>query len=108
MFSCPPAITFDTDEFVKHGVTTESLAALKPAFSKEGSVTAGNASGLNDDAAAMVVMKASRAKQLGLKPLAKIKAYSSAGVDPKIMGMGRCRRASCTCARPGGNTRTST
>jgi acetyl-CoA C-acetyltransferase len=61
---------------------------LRPAFSKEGSVTAGNASGLNDGAAAVVLMKASRAKELGLKPLAKIKAYSSAGVDPKIMGMG--------------------
>src|SRR5438477_868087 len=82
------AAVFDTDEFVKHGVTTESLAALKPAFNKEGTVTAGNASGLNDGAAAVVLMKASRAKELGLKPLAKIKAYSSAGVDPKIMGMG--------------------
>src|SRR5207253_9935752 len=82
------ATVFDTDEFVKHGVTTESLAALKPAFNKEGTVTAGNASGLNDGAAAVVLMKASRAKELGLKPLAKIKAYSSAGIDPKIMGMG--------------------
>src|SRR5213592_2205791 len=92
---------FDTDEFVKHGVTTESLAALRPAFSKEGSVTAGNASGLNDGAAAVVLMKASRAKELGLKPLAKIKAYSSAGVDPKIMGMGPVP-ASELCLRKAG------
>ena len=92
---------FDTDEFVKHGVTTESLAALKPAFNKEGTVTAGNASGLNDGAAAVVLMKASRAKELGLKPLAKIKAYSSAGVDPKIMGMGPVP-ASELCLRKAG------
>jgi acetyl-CoA C-acetyltransferase len=92
---------FDTDEFVKHGLTTESLAALKPAFNKEGTVTAGNASGLNDGAAAVVLMKASRAKELGLKPLAKIKAYSSAGVDPKIMGMGPVP-ASELCLRKAG------
>jgi acetyl-CoA C-acetyltransferase len=79
---------FDTDEYPKHGTTAESLAGLKPAFSKEGSVTAGNASGLNDGAAAVVMMNASKAKELGLKPLARIKAYSSAGIDPKIMGMG--------------------
>jgi acetyl-CoA C-acetyltransferase len=79
---------FDTDEYPKHGTTAESLAGLKPAFSKEGSVTAGNASGLNDGAAAVVMMSASKAKELGLKPLARIKAYSSAGIDPKIMGMG--------------------
>src|SRR5438132_385596 len=95
------ATVFDTDEFVKHGVTTESLAALKPAFNKEGTVTAGNASGLNDGAAAVVLMKASRAKELGLKPLAKIKAYSSAGVDPKIMGMGPVP-ASELCLRKAG------
>jgi acetyl-CoA C-acetyltransferase len=64
------------------------MADLKPAFSKDGSVTAGNASGLNDGAAAVVMMSASRARELGLKPLASVKAYSSAGVDPKIMGMG--------------------
>src|SRR5438309_7106467 len=95
------ATVFDTDEFVKHGVTIESLAALKPAFSKEGTVTAGNASGLNDGAAAVVLMKASRAKDLGLKPMAKIKAYSSAGVDPKIMGMGPVP-ASELCLRKAG------
>jgi acetyl-CoA C-acetyltransferase len=81
-------VVFDTDEYPKHGSTLESLAALRPAFNKEGSVTAGNASGLNDGAAAVIMMSASKAKQLGLKPLARIKAYSSAGLDPTIMGMG--------------------
>jgi acetyl-CoA C-acetyltransferase len=79
---------FDADEFIKHGTTVESLAGLRPAFSKDGTVTAGNASGLNDGAAAVVMMSARKANELGLKPLARIKAYSSAGVDPKIMGMG--------------------
>jgi len=79
---------FDSDEFIRHGTTVDMLADLKPAFSKEGTVTAGNASGLNDGAAAVMMMTDSRARELGLKPLARIKAYSSAGVDPKIMGMG--------------------
>jgi acetyl-CoA C-acetyltransferase len=79
---------FDTDEYIKPGVTLESLAGLRPAFSKDGTVTAGNASGLNDGAAAVMMMSAKMAQQLGLKPLAKIKAYSSAGLDPSIMGMG--------------------
>jgi acetyl-CoA C-acetyltransferase len=81
-------IVFDSDEYVRHGTTVESLAGLKPAFDKSGTVTAGNASGLNDGAAAVVMMTASRAKELGLEPLARIKAYSSAGVDPSIMGIG--------------------
>nr|WP_314631082.1 acetyl-CoA C-acetyltransferase [uncultured Noviherbaspirillum sp.] len=81
-------VTFDSDEYPKHGTTLESLAALRPAFSKEGTVTAGNASGLNDGAAAVMMMSARRAEQLGLTPLARIKAYSSAGLDPSIMGMG--------------------
>jgi acetyl-CoA C-acetyltransferase len=81
-------VRFATDEFVRHGVTAESLAGLKPAFSKEGTVTAANASGLNDGAAAVVVMSAKKAEALGLTPLARIKAYANAGVDPKIMGMG--------------------
>ncbi|CAB3757581.1 acetyl-CoA C-acetyltransferase [Paraburkholderia solisilvae] len=81
-------LSFATDEFVRHGVTAESLAALKPAFSKEGSVTAANASGINDGAAAVVVMSAKKAEALGLAPLARIKAYANAGVDPKVMGMG--------------------
>ncbi len=79
---------FDTDEYPKHGTTIESLAALRPAFNKEGTVTAGNASGLNDGAAAVIMMSASKARELGLKPIARIKAYSSAGLDPSIMGMG--------------------
>ena len=82
------AIVFDSDEFIKHGTTVESLASLRPAFSKDGTVTAGNASGINDGAAAVVMMTAKMAKDLGLTPLAKIKAYASAGLDPAIMGMG--------------------
>ncbi|WP_031408252.1 acetyl-CoA C-acetyltransferase [Thiomonas sp. FB-Cd] len=81
-------IAFAVDEFVRHGATAESLAGLKPAFDKAGSVTAGNASGLNDGAAAVVVMSAKRAASLGLKPLGTIRAYSNAGVDPAYMGMG--------------------
>jgi acetyl-CoA C-acetyltransferase len=83
-----PPVVFDTDEYVKPGTTVEALAGLRPAFDKEGSVTAGNASGINDGAAAVMMMSARTAADLGLKPLAKIRAYSSAGVDPKIMGMG--------------------
>ncbi|MDR5734653.1 acetyl-CoA C-acetyltransferase [Caballeronia sp. LZ025] len=81
-------LQFTTDEFVRHGVTAEALAGLKPAFSKEGTVTAANASGINDGAAAVVVMSAKKAEALGLTPLARIKAYANAGVDPKVMGMG--------------------
>ena len=79
---------FDGDEFIKTGATLDALSALRPAFNKEGSVTAGNASGINDGAAAVLVMSAERAAQLGLKPLAKIRAFASSGVDPSIMGMG--------------------
>ncbi|MGG1943590.1 acetyl-CoA C-acetyltransferase [Trinickia sp. NRRL B-1857] len=81
-------ISFVTDEFVRHGVTPDALASLKPAFSKEGTVTAANASGINDGAAAVLVMSAKKAEALGLTPLARIKAYANAGVDPKVMGMG--------------------
>jgi acetyl-CoA C-acetyltransferase len=81
-------IAFAADEFVKAGTTLESISGLRPAFAKDGSVTAANASGINDGAAGVVVMSAERAAQLGLKPLAKIKAYASSGVDPSIMGMG--------------------
>ena len=81
-------IVFDTDEFPKHGTTAEGLGKLRAAFSKEGTVTAGNASGINDGAAAHLVMSEEKAKELGLTPLATIKAYSSAGVDPAIMGTG--------------------
>jgi acetyl-CoA C-acetyltransferase len=79
---------FDSDEFIRAGTTAEALGELKPAFNKDGTVTAGNASGLNDGAAAVMMMSARKAEELGLKPLAWVRAYSSAGVDPKIMGMG--------------------
>ena len=81
-------VAFVNDEFIKNGTTLESIAGLKPAFAKDGSVTAANASGLNDGAAAVLVMTAERAKQLGITPLARIHAYASSGVDPAIMGMG--------------------
>lgn len=79
---------FDTDEFPKEGTTMEVLTKLRPAFKKGGTVTAGNASGLNDGAAALVIMSADKAKELGIKPMAKIVSYASAGVDPAIMGIG--------------------
>ena len=81
-------ITFDADEYLRYGTTAESLGKLKPAFSRDGTVTAGNASGINDGAAAVMMMTARTAARLGLTPLARIKAYSSVGVDPKTMGMG--------------------
>ena len=82
-------IVFDTDEFPRFGATAEALAKLKPAFKKDGGVvTAGNASGINDSGAAVVVMSAEKAEELGIKPLAKIVSYASAGVDPKVMGLG--------------------
>ncbi|WP_411682601.1 acetyl-CoA C-acetyltransferase [Clostridium thailandense] len=81
-------VVFDTDEFPRFGTTAESLAKLKPAFKKEGTVTAGNASGINDGAAAMVIMSAEKAEELGLKPMAKITSYGSKGLDPAIMGYG--------------------
>jgi acetyl-CoA C-acetyltransferase len=82
------SVTFDSDEYIKPGVTLESISGLRPAFDKAGTVTAANASGINDGAAAVMMMSASMAKELGLTPLARIKAYASAGVDPSIMGMG--------------------
>ena len=81
-------VIFDTDEYPKAGSTAEKLATLKPAFKKDGTVTAGNASGLNDGAAAIVVMSAEKAKELGITPLAKIVSYGSKGLDPSIMGYG--------------------
>lgn len=81
-------IIFDTDEFPRFGTTVEKLAKLKPAFVKDGTVTAGNASGINDGAAAFVVMSAEKAAELGVKPLAKIVSYGSKGLDPAIMGYG--------------------
>jgi acetyl-CoA C-acetyltransferase len=81
-------IVFDTDEFPREGTTVELLSKLKPAFKKDGTVTAGNASGINDGAAMLVVMSKEKADELGIKPLAKIVSYDSAGLDPKIMGYG--------------------
>jgi acetyl-CoA C-acetyltransferase len=81
-------IVVDTDEYPKHGTTLEAIAKLKPAFDKDGTVTAGNASGINDGAAAVVLMKASEAQRLGKKPLARIVSWAQAGVDPAIMGTG--------------------
>lgn len=78
----------DKDEFIKYGQTMELLGKLKPAFKKDGSVTAGNASGINDGAACLIVMSEDKAKELGIEPLAKIVSYASAGVDPSIMGIG--------------------
>lgn len=78
----------DKDEYIKYGQTMETLGKLKPAFKKDGSVTAGNASGINDGAACLIVMSEDKAKELGIEPLAKIVSYASAGVDPSIMGIG--------------------
>ncbi len=79
---------FDTDEYPRFGATMEGMAKLRPAFTKTGSVTAGNASGINDGAAAAVVMSAARAAELGLEPLCTIRSYATAGVEPSIMGVG--------------------
>ena len=81
-------ITFDTDEYPKDGVTVEKLAKLRPAFKKDGTVTAGNASGINDGAAALVLMTAEEAKKRDIQPLAKIVSWAVCGVDPSIMGTG--------------------
>ena len=89
-------IVFDTDEYPKDGVTPESIAKLRPAFKKDGIVTAANASGINDAAAALIVMSKEKADELGIKPLCTIKSYASAGVDPAIMGIGpisACQKA---------------
>ena len=89
-------IVFDTDEYPKDGVTPESISKLRPAFKKDGIVTAANASGINDAAAALVIMSKEKADELGIKPLCTIKSYASAGVDPSIMGVGpvpACKKA---------------
>ena len=81
-------VTIDADEYIRHGATLETMQKLRPAFDKEGSVTAGNASGLNDGAAALVLMSAADAAKRGLTPLAHIKSFATAGLDPAIMGVG--------------------
>ena len=96
-------VVFDNDEYVKPGSTLESLAGLRPAFAKDGTVTAGNASGLNDGAAAVLMMPAKMAKELGLTVLVRIKAYASSGIDPSIMGMGPVS-ASRLCLKKAGWT----
>ncbi|MBB5019159.1 acetyl-CoA C-acetyltransferase [Chitinivorax tropicus] len=94
-------IVFNQDEYIKIGSTMEGLTKLKPAFNKEGTVTAGNASGINDGASAVIMMSAKKAAELGLKPLAYVKAYASAGVEPSIMGMGPVPATQRTLARAG-------
>jgi acetyl-CoA C-acetyltransferase len=96
-------VVFDNDEYVKPGSTLESLSGLRPAFAKDGTVTAGNASGLNDGAAAVLMMPAKMAKDLGLTVLVRIKAYASSGIDPSIMGMGPVS-ASRLCLKKAGWT----
>ncbi|MDR7237593.1 acetyl-CoA C-acetyltransferase [Neobacillus drentensis] len=81
-------LVFDTDEFPRSGVTAEKLAKLKAAFKKDGTVTAGNASGINDGAAALVLMSKEKANELGIHPMAVIRGFGASGVDPKIMGIG--------------------
>jgi acetyl-CoA C-acetyltransferase len=86
----------EQDEYIRYGTTAEKLSELKPAFKKDGTVTAGNASGINDGAAALVIMSVEKAKSLGIKPMAKILSFASSGIDPSIMGMGpveSCRSA---------------
>jgi acetyl-CoA C-acetyltransferase len=94
-------IVFAADEFINKKTSAEALAGLRPAFDKAGSVTAGNASGINDGAAGVVVMSAAKARALGLTPLARIASYASAGLDPSIMGMGPVPAAQRALARAG-------
>jgi acetyl-CoA C-acetyltransferase len=94
-------IVFSDDEFINKKTSADALAGLRPAFDKAGSVTAGNASGLNDGAAGVVVMSAAKAAALGLKPLARIASYASAGLDPAIMGMGPVPAATKALQRAG-------
>ena len=94
-------VVFAADEFINKKTSAEALAGLRPAFDKAGSVTAGNASGINDGAAAVMVMTAAKAAALGLKPLARIASYASAGLDPAIMGMGPVPAAQKALARAG-------
>jgi acetyl-CoA C-acetyltransferase len=81
-------IIVDQDEYIRHGATLEAMAKMRPAFAKEGSVTAANASGLNDGAAATLLMSADEAEKRGIEPLARIASYATAGLDPSIMGVG--------------------
>ncbi len=96
-------IVVDTDEFIRDGVTYDALAKLRPAFNKEGTVTAGNASGINDGAAAVVLMTAAEAAKRGLTPLARIASWATAGVDPAIMGTGPIPSSRKALAKAGWN-----
>ncbi len=96
-------VVFNTDEFINKKTSAEALAGLRPAFDKAGSVTAGNASGINDGAAAVMVMKASKAAALGLKPLATIRSFGTSGLDPATMGMGPVPASQKALARAGWN-----
>lgn len=95
------ALVFDTDEFINKKTNADALAGLRPAFDKAGTVTAGNASGINDGAAAVVVMSAKKAAALGLKPLARIAAFGTSGLDPATMGMGPVPASQKALARAG-------
>ena len=94
-------VVVDTDEYIRHGATVEAMAKLRPAFSKDGTVTAGNASGLNDGAAALVLMSAERAAAEGKTPLARIVSWAQAGVDPSIMGTGPIPASRAALAKAG-------
>jgi acetyl-CoA C-acetyltransferase len=94
-------VMFADDEYPRHGATLDAMKSLKPAFDKNGTVTAGNASGINDGAAAVIVTSARKAKELGLAPIARIRAFASAGVDPKYMGMGPVPASKRCLARAG-------
>jgi acetyl-CoA C-acetyltransferase len=94
-------LIFDTDEYVNQKTNADALAGLRPAFDKAGSVTAGNASGINDGAAAVLVMSAAKAAELGLKPLARIAAFGTSGLDPATMGMGPVPASRKALARAG-------
>jgi len=97
-------IRVDTDEHPRRGTTAETLARLKPAFKKDGTVTAGNASGINDGAAAVVVASAARARRLGRTPLAQVLSFACTGVDPAVMGMGPVEATRTALARAGMST----
>jgi acetyl-CoA C-acetyltransferase len=94
-------VVFDTDEYVKAGTTTDKLGKLRPAFKKDGSVTAGNASGINDGAAAFVIMSREKADELGITPLAILTANANAGVDPAVMGIGPVQAVKNVLAKSG-------
>jgi len=94
-------VTVDQDEYIRHGATMDGLTKLKPAFTKDGSVTAGNASGINDGAAAVLVMSEAEAARRGLKPIARIASYATAGLDPAIMGVGPIHASRKALAKAG-------